>query len=210
MDRSRPPGVTRLILVRHGETEASASGRCIGRTDLALSEAGRLQAVALASRLRRAGAAAVYASTSRRAVETADPIATALGVEVRRLADLCEVDFGALEGLTFEEVEASHPRTWSEWMRNPTEVRFPGGEALDDVARRARRARSQVLAACPGQAAVIVSHGGPLRVLLADALGLGLARCFDLTVRHGSAQVLEVGPGHQPFTANRRIGTKAR
>jgi alpha-ribazole phosphatase/probable phosphoglycerate mutase len=192
---TRPPGVTRLILVRHGETEEAARGRCVGRLDVGLSDRGRRQAAELAVRLREAGLAAIYASTSRRALDTAAPTAAACGLEVRQLEELCEVSFGALEGLPFEEVEARFPRSWRAWMTSPVTVCFPGGESLASVQERARRAREALISRHAAETVVAFSHGGPLRALLGDALGLPDPEVFGIAVPHGSAVVLEWTPG---------------
>lgn len=195
MDRPSPPRPTRLILVRHGETEEAARGRCVGRLDAGLSERGRLQAGALASQFRTAGLAAVYSSTSRRAVDTARPTAEACGLALQPLEELCEVDFGALEGLTFDEVEARFPETWRDWMESPATVHFPDGESLALVRDRARRACARIALRHAGLAVVAFSHGGPIRALVGEALGAKEAEVFGLAVLHGSASVLEWMPG---------------
>lgn len=192
--RPSSPCPTRLILVRHGETEEAARGRCVGRLDVGLSERGRLQADALARRLQAAGLAAVYASTSRRALDTARPTAEACGLALQPMEELCEVSFGALEGLTFEEVEPRFPEAWRDWMESPATVRFPGGESLSDVQARVRRARDSLRERHAGETVAAFSHGGPIRALLGDALGLRDRSLFGLPVPLGSAAVLEWSP----------------
>jgi broad specificity phosphatase PhoE len=200
---ANPPGaagVTRLILARHGAPEGSVRGRCVGRLDVGLSDEGRQQAEALAQPLRALAPAAIYASSSRRAIESAGPTASACGLEVRLEEDLCEVSFGALEGLSFEEVEARFPGAWREWMSSPATVCFPGGESLAHVQARACRARTTLLSRHAGETVLAFTHGGPIRALLGAALSLPDRDLFGLDVPHGSVVVLEwpgraAGPG---------------
>lgn len=195
MDRLERSGVTRLILVRHGETEAGAQGRCVGRLDVMLSDLGRSQARGLVEALRELGPSAVYASPSRRAVDTAAPTAAACGLSVHTMEELCEVSFGALEGLAFEEVEARFPEAWGEWMSSPATVRFPGGESLAHVQARVRRARAVLLSRHAGQTVAAFSHAGPMRALLGDALVLREDQLFELRIPHAAPIVLEWPPG---------------
>lgn len=197
MDRPSSPRPTRLILVRHGETEEAARGRCVGRLDVGLSERGRLQADALAHRFRAAGLTAVYASTSRRALDTARPTAETCGLALEPIEELCEVSFGALEGLTFDEVASRFPEVWQDWMERPAAVRFPGGESLADVQARVRRARDSLRTRHAGETVVAFAHGGPIRALLGDALGLSDQDLFGLAVPQGSAVALEWLPGSE-------------
>lgn len=191
MDWKPPRGATRLVLVRHGETEEAARGRCVGRLDVGLSTRGADQARLCAERLLPAGIAALYASPSRRAAGTARPIAEACGVDLRLLDDLREIDFGALEGLTFDEVAALHPAAHHAWMVAPATARFPGGEDLGQIRDRVLRVLAAVRERHRGEAIAVVSHGGPIRVLLAHALGMDLGNMFRLGVSFGGVSVID-------------------
>ena len=161
---------TRFVLVRHGSTQHSVDKRFSGRNDLPLNETGRGQAAALARRASSwGGIAAVASSPLRRARETAEAIASALGVDVTYVDDLAEVDFGAWEGMTFGEVRAQHPDALSQWLASP-DVAPPGGESLTSLARRARRARDSIIAAWPDQRVVVVTHVSPIKSLVRAVL----------------------------------------
>src|SRR4051812_39591169 len=101
--------MTRLVLVRHAEPEEDVRGRCYGTLDVALSPRGREQAQQLARRLQSVECDAVVASPRARAVQTAEPFAAARGLRVQVDDALREIDFGALEGRTYEEIEQSEP-----------------------------------------------------------------------------------------------------
>lgn len=174
-----PLASTRLILVRHGEPCESVRGRCYGRLDPPLSRAGREQMAALARHLAPPDDWPVVSSPLRRAIESA----ALLGADAVRMAvdeRLRELDFGMVEGLTYAEIERAHPALFRAWMERPTDVTFPGGEPLDAMALRVRRALADLVRDRPNLTTVVVAHGGVNRILIADALGLPLASMFRL------------------------------
>src|SRR5208337_2836168 len=108
---------SRLVLVRHGETEGQSSIRYHGRTDVALSELGRAQMRAVAATLAARGFTRVFASTLGRAREGARLIAGE-GMPIVCFEEFAEVDFGLFEGLTAEEIRARHPAEFERWNRD--------------------------------------------------------------------------------------------
>jgi alpha-ribazole phosphatase/probable phosphoglycerate mutase len=184
--------VTRVVLIRHGEPEASARGRCYGKLDVGLSPLGREQAARVAVWLRDEPLDAVYASPRRRAVDTAFAIAggRALG-EPRIVAALREIDFGRFEGLTYDEAAAQFPALYRAWMETPTEVTFPDGESWSLVRARVVDAVAGLRRAHAGRAFAVVAHGGPLRALLAEALRLRDADIFRLDQKYGGVSIID-------------------
>lgn len=152
----------RAWLVRHGETEWAKLGRHTGRTDVALTEIGRAQAIALGHRLAGHPFALVLTSPLSRAVDTA--ILAGLGGVAIHDPDLQEWDYGALEGRLTAEIRVDYPG-WTIW-RGP----WPDGETIDAVAARADRVIERLRAA-DGDA-LVFAHGHVLRVLAARWLGL--------------------------------------
>lgn len=158
---------TRLMLVRHAATEHSGR-RFSGRNELALSEPGERQAAGLAHRT-FGDVAAVVSSPLRRARQTAISIADALGVEVSINDGFVETDFGAWEGLTFDEVQRGWPTELTAWLSN-ADAAPPDGESFSAVAARVRRARDELIAKHPGGTVVVVTHVTPIKTLLRLAL----------------------------------------
>lgn len=187
----KPPEATRLIMIRHGEPEADARGRCYGRLDVGLSDRGREQAAACAAALAREPVDAVYASPRRRAVESAGYVAGPRGIEVRVEEALREIDFGEFEGRTYDEIAHDYPDVYREWMEHPTEVAFPGGESYVGMRERVASAVRRIRAAHPGRTVAIVSHGGTNRVVLAEALGLADAAIFRFDQSFAAASVVD-------------------
>jgi alpha-ribazole phosphatase len=185
----------RLVLCRHAEPEAAARGRVCGRIDVGLSPAGETQADLLAASLASERPSALYASPVRRALETAERIGSALGLEPRLDRRLRELDFGELDGLTYGEVEARWPELYETWMRAPTEVRFPGGESFADLKRRAVEAVADIVTAHDGETAVVVAHAGVLRAVLVDWLSMPDETLFRIEQSYASLNIVEVLDG---------------
>jgi broad specificity phosphatase PhoE len=174
--------VSRLVLVRHCEPDEDARGRCYGSLDVGLSDAGRAHARELAARL---SADAVWTSPRLRARETAAPLAA----EPRVDDDLRELDFGELEGRTFDEIAASEPELYRAWMETPTQVHFPGGERYADLKARALRSFERIRA--EHESAIVVTHGGIIRAGLAAWLGIPDESIFRIDVRYGGVTIVE-------------------
>jgi alpha-ribazole phosphatase len=181
----------RLVLVRHAEAEASARGRCYGSLDVGLSATGRFQCSSLARMLAPEPVAAVVSSPRVRAVETAVAIAEPHGIEVHVDDDLRELDFGELEGRMYDEIAASLPELYVAWMTTPTAVRFPGGECYADLRARSLAAVASLHDAYQGQTVVAVTHGGVVRAVLSDVLGIPDEHIFRIAVEPGSVSVFE-------------------
>ncbi len=191
----RPDGATRLLLARHAEADPAFAGRCYGSLDVPLSPAGRRQAGELGDALAEVELDAVYASPLARALDTAAAVAAPHGLEPRPVAALRELDFGELEGLSFEEIRSSRPALYRAWMETPAAVRFPGGESLADLRARALPAAAEIYGRHEGGTVAVVAHGGPLRVILADALGLADEAVFRLGQAHGGLSAIDWAEG---------------
>jgi alpha-ribazole phosphatase len=177
--------VSRLILVRHCEPQEDARGLCYGRLDIGLSDAGREHAQRLAEALARHEWDAVYSSPRLRARETA----VAVNRDVVIDDDLREIDFGDLEGRSYDEIAATDPELYPAWMERPTTVHFPGGESFAELKVRALEALDRIRAA--HQAAVVVTHGGVLRAGLAAWLGMPDEAIFRLDQRYGGVTIVD-------------------
>lgn len=185
---------TRLLLLRHGQTELSVERRYSGRGNPALTELGRRQADAAAGYLaRRGGIAAVVSSPLQRAHDTATAAAKALGLDVSIDDDLIETDFGEWEGLTFGEAAQRNPIVHAKWLRD-TSVAPPGGESFDVVAQRVRRARTRIIAEHGDATVLVVSHVTPIKTILRLALDAGDGILYRLHLDLASLSIAEFYP----------------
>ncbi|MCK0173440.1 bifunctional RNase H/acid phosphatase [Mycolicibacterium sp. F2034L] len=185
---------TRLLLLRHGQTELSVERRYSGRGNPALTELGRRQAEAAAAHLAARGDIdAVISSPLQRAHDTATAAAKALGLDVTVDEDLIETDFGAWEGMTFSEAGQRDPDLHGRWLRD-TSVDPPGGESFDTVAHRVRRARNRILAEYGASTVLVVSHVTPIKTMLRMALDAGPGILYRLHLDLASLSIAEFYP----------------
>ena len=191
---------TRLLLLRHGQTEMSVERRYSGRGDVPLTELGRAQAAAAAKRLAATDGLVVdgevvpiIASPLTRTMQTAQAVADALGGRVETHPGLIETDFGEWEGLTFAEAAERDPELHRRWLGDPS-VPPPGGESFDTVHRRVRRARDELITRYGGRTLVLVSHVTPIKALLRMGLDAGPSLLFRLHLDLAALSIAEFYP----------------
>lgn len=180
---------TRLILVRHGETEWNRDLKIQGQLDVVLSAVGRAQAKRVARRLQGETLAAVYSSDLARASETAAIIAELHGLAVLTRPELREGCFGAWQGLTLAEVQERFAENYADYRRDPVHGRPVEGECLAEVADRAEGAVKAIVAAHPGQAILVVTHGGTLKTVVCRLLAFDLAERWRFAVDNCSLTI---------------------
>ena len=135
----------------------------------------------------RGGVDVIVTSPLRRARQTAEEVAAAIGVPVEEDADFRETDFGAWEGLTFTEAQRRWPDEVAAWLADPAAAR-PGGESFAAVADRVRAARERLMAAHLRQTVLVVSHVTPIKTLLTEALLAPPAAMYRMHLDVGSLQ----------------------
>jgi broad specificity phosphatase PhoE len=184
----------RLILVRHGETDTNKARLALGRADVELNEHGRWQAQRLATSLKDEPIAAIYSSPLKRALATAEPIASSHGLKVQVDEGLSEMDIGEMEGLTFQQVGERYPHFLQAWLGGQAaHEAMPGGERLLDVQERAWQAIERIHQRQEGGTVAAVTHNFVILTLLCRALGLELAGFRRLRHSLGAKSVLEMG-----------------
>jgi probable phosphoglycerate mutase len=163
----------RLILLRHGQAEWNVEGRYQGQLDSALTAAGRAQAEALATRLARQRAAALYSSDLGRAQETARLIAEASGLPVILESRLRERHLGMFQGLRKSEIREKFPDEYRRF-KSDSDYIVPGGESARQFAARVIDCLEEIASRHGGQEIVVVTHGGPVSSLLCHTLNIPL------------------------------------
>jgi probable phosphoglycerate mutase len=188
---------TRMLLLRHGQTALSVQRRYSGRADPELTELGLAQAAGVAAGIRTVDGAdavrAVLCSPLRRAVQTAGPVAAALGLPVTVHAGLLETDFGDWDGLTFAEARERDPELHGRWLGDET-VPPPGGESFAQVGLRVAGLRDEMVARYAGQTLLLVSHVTPIKLLLRMALDVGSSVLYRLHLDLASLSIAEFYP----------------
>ncbi len=166
--------MTELLLVRHGETDWNAARRWQGRDDPPLNDRGIAQARELADLLAGEELHALYTSDLRRALMTADIVAERLGLDVRPLPELREIDVGSWSGLTREDLDERFPeqvvRHQASWGTG-----WEDGETPEQLTKRVIAAAIRIAAEHPDERVLVVAHGGVIRALTAVALEVPFA-----------------------------------
>lgn len=165
---------THVFALRHGQTAYNATQRIQGHLDIGLDDTGRWQAARLGAALADAGIVAVHASDLARARDTAAAVAAACGLPLHTHTDLRERHFGALEGLSYAEIEARFPDDARRWRQREPGFGPGGGESLEVFSARCLAAFTRLARAHEGQTIAIVAHGGVLDCLYRAASGIDL------------------------------------
>jgi broad specificity phosphatase PhoE len=148
-----------LFLVRHGESVYNAEGRVQGQSDVELSPLGLRQADAIAEFLAGAGIDAIYSSPLRRAIQTAQPVAARLGLNVQTDDRLKELHAGVFQNLLWSEIEARFPNEFGLWRGEQPDVAIPQGESRRDLMIRGA-AVLRSIRETPYRRVAIIAHGG--------------------------------------------------
>lgn len=170
--------VTRLFLVRHGETEWNTGHIFQGYMDSSLTPRGVSQAEALAARLADEGIQVIYSSDQGRSLRTARPLASLLGLDVLPRPDLREIDCGEWTGKGYQEVHERWPADHDNWRHHPHLHRMPGGESVARVQERGLRFLEEVAEMHPGQTVCAVTHNTVVRAVIAHLQGRPLSEIW--------------------------------
>lgn len=200
--------VTKVYLIRHGETEDSCPKRYKGHIDAPLSENGIRQIKTLSAHLTENGTggsgalSAVYCSDLGRAVRSAEIIAEPCGLKPVAVSGLKERNFGVWEGMTFDEIREKWPDAFANWAADPLKHTPPGGESTIDVRERIWPVFDSIIGKHAGETIAIVSHGGVTRILLCELLGMPLNNIFRIEQDFACLNVIKF---HDQFPVVRLI-----
>jgi broad specificity phosphatase PhoE len=183
--------MTLIYLIRHGATEWNISkGRYCGSGDISdidLSPLGVAQAEALAERLKGERLDAVYSSSMKRAVKTAEKLARPHGLKVSIMDALKERSYGRWEGLTVEEIEARYPGDYSNYEDDPGSFSPPDGESGLEVGKRVAPVLDLIAERHGDGVAAVVAHEAVNRILLCMMLGINVSHYRRKLVQSNAA-----------------------
>jgi phosphoserine phosphatase len=207
--------VTKILLTRHGHVEGIEPKRFRGRADLTLTKRGRAEAEAVAQRIATSWRPSmVYTSPLRRCVATGAAISKACDVDARALDALNDIDYGAWQSRSYEEMRKANPEAFAAWFATPLLVRFPNGESLQDLVTRTADALRFVLARHANDTVVLVGHDSVNRALLLQLLDQPLSSYWrviqdpccinEIDVVEGHVRVLRINESHHLATIDVR------
>jgi broad specificity phosphatase PhoE len=178
-----------LYCIRHGETTYNAEGRIQGQLDTPLSELGKKQALAVAKALAGQPIELVISSPLSRAYTTAQPLAAALGVDIRTDDRLKEINAGIFQNLVPAEMAERFPEETAKWKSHDPDYVIPNGESRRMLMQRGAAVLDELLRS-PLKVAAVVAHGGLLTAAFKGLLGVPADRS-PFMLYNGSINVLE-------------------
>ena len=177
----------KLIWVRHGETLWNEQFRLQGLSDVKLNEKGHWQARRLADVLSKQQFSQIFVSPLCRAREFAAPLAAGIGIQPQVCDDLREISFGRWEGLRYAEMDAATQKLYLSWCNNPAAFTPPAGEAIQDVRARVANFMLKITKTLGAEeTAVIITHGGIIRVAVTLALQMPITAAGKLLIDNAS------------------------
>jgi len=179
---------TRIILIRHGETDWNVERRYLSRTDIDINDTGRMQILQALGAVKKEQIVRVYASDRKRALNSAALLFADMTVE--KLPELCEMDFGIFEGLRYDEIFEKYKDIYDRWIDDPRKNTIPEGESFTAFEARVMGEIKEIVSANPGKSVAVVTHGGVVRLILSNIFKP--PRFWDIKmVKPGTVTIIE-------------------
>lgn len=179
--------VTTIILVRHGHTQQTESGKLYSDFAARLTEKGITQAKAIAEWMPREKVDLLLSSRAERVQATAKIVAEAISMSPQILTNLDEQNVGEWEDRTYMDIKKNNPQEYALWCADPVRQAPPGGESIEQMFQRVQRSLSELLSEHSGKRIALVSHAGVIRSILIGALGMPVDNFWRLAVGTGTA-----------------------
>lgn len=186
--------MTRILLVRHGESEYNSARRFAGHVDVGLTETGLRQVERLRQRLADEKIDAVYSSDLKRAQRTAEVLIQGRGMIITTCPELREISYGEVEGLPFSDIQRSYPELAKQISNTDLGMKFPGGESFLEFVDRVDTFRERLKKHSSSETLLVVAHGGPLRALVCDLLGIGQTSWWQFSIDNASLTIIQTYP----------------
>ncbi|HVC95566.1 MAG TPA: histidine phosphatase family protein [Pirellulales bacterium] len=186
--------MVQIVLIRPGATDYDQQGRIQGVLDVPLCDAGAHEAARISGEIQSLGVEVVYASACERAMQTASAVAAALGVKVKRMEKMQNLDHGLWQGMLIEEVKRKQPKVYRQWQEQPDSICPPEGEMLIQARDRVRAAMAKLLKKHKqGVVALVVPE--PLASLVREHLDVGdLGDLWRAGIEHGTWEIINFDP----------------
>ena len=191
-------GITKIILVRHGQTAWNLNGHYKGQSDVPLTERGKKQAELLRDHFPVAQVAAIYSSDLCRARVTAETIAEHFDLPVQQEPAFRELAFGDWESLTYQQIVEGWPEGMANFLEHPDIMRIPHGETFAEVQQRGMKRLRELSAKHAGGTFVVVCHGAILRTILCAVLGMPLANVWRIRQFNTAVDILTLDKDNFP------------
>ena len=188
--------MTKLYLIRHGETQLNKLGVLLGNTDNELNGYGIAQAVSLAEAFKEIELDVIISSPLKRAYSTASYIAKEKCLKIIESEDLKEINFGVWEGLDYKEIIKSNPKEWEERGENWIDFSPENGETFKSFYGRVSKAIISISELYKGKRIAIITHDGVMKVIISKLLYMGMEGFWNFYFEHGRYSLLEINDNH--------------
>ena len=187
-------GDSRIILVRHGETDWNKEGRFQGQIDIPLNETGKNQAQKASKYLKSIDFNKAYSSSMSRPLETAKIIlGKKSNLNILKIDELSEISHGLWEGKLEKEIKTTWPKMLNKWHQEPENVIMPEGESIEDVSKRSLNAWQNI---CKNQnkndITLVVAHDAVNKTLICNLLGLSYSQIWTIKQGNGGITVIDI------------------
>jgi len=183
--------MTRLILIRHGETEYNVQAKYCGFSNPPINNKGIWQSERLAGLLEDASIDKIFSSDLLRAYETAKIIFKDRPVE--KTKKFREMNFGIFEGLGYEQIMKLYPELYTNWIADPLKVKVPEGEDLENFSKRVEEKLFSILFRHKDKTIAVVTHGGPIKVILCTCRThkFGFKKFWEIRQDNGALNIID-------------------
>ena len=194
--------MTRLIFIRHGQSEANLQNRFAGHTDVPLTELGKSQAKKAAEYIiKHEKIDKIYSSDLQRAYNTAVPVSELTGIPINDVKELREICAGIWEGRLANEIEIEYEQEFRTWRKDYSNARLPGGESVQEVYERVVPFVKKIAKENDGLTLLFASHASPIRAVECNSRGFGWERMSEVSFVNNSAiSIFEYEPNTDTIT----------
>ncbi len=191
--------MTRILFVRHGETDWNKEHRIQGQTDTKLTEEGKKQAKRIAERLKDEKIDAIYTSTLSRAIDTAKKINKYHNLKIEKCKEFNELSFGMYEGMKWDEVKEKHPKVFEEREKNKYEFKPEKGESFKELWQRFHKKLLEIEKKHPNENVLIVAHGGAKIGMMINLLHMKFDEIIKNGIRNTAITIFDIEKGKVEF-----------
>jgi alpha-ribazole phosphatase len=179
----------KLILIRHGQTDLGLQKKYCGSLDVPLNDHGKDQSERLGERLKGTSIDAVFSSDLKRAIQTAQ--IAFKGETINERPCFREMDFGVIEGISYQEVMIKYPDIYKAWINDPLSVVLPQAEDFEAFSGRVLQGLDTLIAQYADKTIVLVAHGGPNMLILCKALGFSTKEYWTIRQDNAAVNIIE-------------------
>ena len=183
--------MTKLYLLRHGQSEWNILNKVQGQEDINLTDKGIEQAKKAADRLYNEEIDLIYTSDLKRAYETAKIVGSRLNLDINKVEGLREINFGIWQGLKLDEIKKDYESEYSLWRKEPHKLNLETAEKLSELQDRMLKTTNELIMRNPNRNILLVSHGTAIKALILGILDIDISKYNKITIGNVGLSIIE-------------------